>query len=361
MHKEEAKKAGRLMALDYLRGFFIAVIIIDHVGKFPSLGTFITGEARLWITAAEGFVMISGFLIGYVRGYKGLKLPFSAIAQKLGRRAFLLYLWTIITALMFALIDWYVDIVPHVPTPPTPFGDWWALFVDTATFQSAAIWTFFLMLYTIYLFLSIGAVYLLRNNQIRLTVILSLIVYLFGFMHEIKWMQWQVIFFLPAIAGFYFPRIMNWWNAHSDTTRNWLRRGIHSLSLVLLTTSVIFIYFPHLLPQTNVEQVNSLFDIETFGPLRVLLSFLWFISLGFFFDKIFSFLQRWTFGILEYFGTHSLTAYIAHGLIICVISAVFSVAGWHQGFILNSVLALAAVLMVYWFIRIPFIAKIIPR
>jgi hypothetical protein len=361
MSEKDNKQGSRLLALDYLRGYFVAVIIIDHISKFPSIGTFLTGEAKLWMTAAEGFVMISGFLIGYVRGFKGLKLPFGVVASKLAKRALLLYLWTILTAFIFAAIDWYVDIVPYVPTPPTPFGNWWALFVDTATFHSAAIWTYFLLLYTIFLFLSIGVVYLLRNHQVRLAVILTLIVYFFGFAHDIKWMKWQVIFFLPTIAGYYFPRIIEWWRARSMQKRVWLRRGIYSLSLIILATSVTFIYFPHLLPQSIVEPVNALFEIETFGPLRIILAALWFVALALLFDQIFPFLQRWTFGVLEYIGTHSLTAYIAHGLVICAINALLSLTSWHGNFILNSLIGISGILAVYGLIRIPLIAKIIPR
>ncbi len=361
MSKMEVEKADRFMAFDYLRGYFVAVIIIDHISKFPSIGTFFTGEARLWMTAAEGFVMISGFLIGYVRGFKGLKLPFSTIASKLWNRALILYLWTILTALFFAVIDWYVDIVPYIPTPPTPRGDLWALFVSTATFQSAAVWTHFLMLYTIFLVLSIGVVYLLRNNQARLAVIISLIVYFFGFTHDIEWMKWQSIFFLPAIAGYYFPRITDWWKSHTPSARTLLRRSIYSLSSILLVASIVFSFYPHLLPQMIVSPVNQLFNIEVFGPLRVLISALWFVCLALFFNQIFPFLQRWTFGVLEYIGTHSLTAYIAHGFIICVINVALSLLGWQTNFILNSLIGIGGILAVYGFIRIPLIAKIIPR
>lgn len=69
------QKTNRLDYLDYLRGYFVVVIITDHLWRYPSLFSLITGEARLWMTAAEGFVMISGFLIGYVRGFKGRKNP----------------------------------------------------------------------------------------------------------------------------------------------------------------------------------------------------------------------------------------------------------------------------------------------
>src|SRR3989339_456486 len=83
----------RIHELDLLRGFFILVIIIDHLQFWPSPLTFLTGEGRLWVSAAEGFFLISGLLIGYIRGYKGRNQPLTSISKKLAYRAFMLYAW----------------------------------------------------------------------------------------------------------------------------------------------------------------------------------------------------------------------------------------------------------------------------
>lgn len=65
-----------MLALDYLRGYFIVVIIIDHLYRWPSALALLTGQGHLWFNAADGFVIVSGLMIGYVRGYKGLKLSY---------------------------------------------------------------------------------------------------------------------------------------------------------------------------------------------------------------------------------------------------------------------------------------------
>ena len=54
----------RLLALDYLE-VFIVVIIVDHLWRWPNLFQFVSGRGELWASAAEGFVIISGLLIGY--------------------------------------------------------------------------------------------------------------------------------------------------------------------------------------------------------------------------------------------------------------------------------------------------------
>lgn len=49
------KQRSRLDVLDYLRGFFIVVIIIDHLSRWPSAFSLFTGQAWLWIDQSMGF------------------------------------------------------------------------------------------------------------------------------------------------------------------------------------------------------------------------------------------------------------------------------------------------------------------
>src|SRR5262245_56218398 len=50
-------------ALDLLRGYLLCVILVDHIHWFPSLFEPLTGCGQLWASAAEGFLLISGFLV----------------------------------------------------------------------------------------------------------------------------------------------------------------------------------------------------------------------------------------------------------------------------------------------------------
>ena len=68
-----AKRATsrRIIEFDLLRGFFIMVITLDHLAYWPSPLAFFSGKGWLWVSSAEGFFLISGFLIGFIRAYKG--------------------------------------------------------------------------------------------------------------------------------------------------------------------------------------------------------------------------------------------------------------------------------------------------
>ena len=43
----------RVVALDLLRGYFLFVMIIDHLGRFPGLFDLLTGRDKMWVSAAE--------------------------------------------------------------------------------------------------------------------------------------------------------------------------------------------------------------------------------------------------------------------------------------------------------------------
>lgn len=355
MLQKAHSSASRLLALDYLRGYFVMVIIIDHLDRFPSFWALITGTGRLWVTAAEGFVMISGLLVGYVRGYKGLATPFPVIAKKLLARSVVLYIWTVIMTLVYATITWYSGIGP-LPWFDSPVGNWPYMWHRLITLQMPHVWIHFLALYAIFLFVAIGAVWLLRNNYVRLLGVISVLLYICGFGLGSEWMQWQILFFIPAIAGFYLDKIRHWWANLTVQRRQFAEIGTLVTGAFFLVCSVIYIFFPTIVPHSS--EVNGIFSAEPFMPARLLLTGIWFTSLILLFNRITSYLSRYTFGIVGYFGTHSLTAYIVHGLILCIATILFVKS---NDWLLNTVLGLATVLLTYGVIRLPLIRKIIPR
>src|SRR5919205_1462897 len=57
----------RDLQLDLLRGFAVFAMVVDHFGG-RSLLTFLTGGNEFLVSAAEGFVFLSGFVMGMVYG-----------------------------------------------------------------------------------------------------------------------------------------------------------------------------------------------------------------------------------------------------------------------------------------------------
>lgn len=350
-----------MLSLDYLRGYFILVIIVDHLWKYPSAWTLISGNAWLWVTAAEGFVMISGFLIGYVRGFKNLALPLWEVTKKLWSRAALLYVWSILVSMGYLWLEWQ-HIIPHMPYTPLREGDYLGALIHFATSGDPHMWIHFLYLYAIFLAIAPGFVWLFRKGNTALAIIATLLLYLGGLVFDVEWMRWQVIFFGTAAVGFHFETIKSWWSSLAHVRRTSYKIILFSLSAITLASSIIIAFWPSLVSGDTIRFSEAIFKIEGFSPIRVMIAALWFASLAFLFEYITPFLKKYTFGIIEYLGTHSLTAYIVHGYVICLVNLLLSHAVpsvWDIPY--NTFLGLVTILLVYALMRIPFIQRVIPK
>ncbi len=114
------EKTSRILALDLLRGYFLVVIIIDHLFRFPSLFEIFTGRGQLWVSAAEGFFIISGLLVGYI--YKSqIRTNPQAVFKKIWKRAVKLYLLSIGLTILFTAWGWILNST-EVKTGIWPLG-----------------------------------------------------------------------------------------------------------------------------------------------------------------------------------------------------------------------------------------------
>ncbi len=358
LHITSEKVSTRLLALDYLRGFFIVVIIIDHLSRWPSLLALITGKALLWITAAEGFVIISGLLVGYVRGYKNKSLSMRQVSMKLISRGLLLYVWSIIATVAYTAIIWYVPLLGGAPGMMIEKDEWLELLANTFTLNYTYVWVYFLALYAIFLVASPIAIWLLRTSRAWLVIVLSLLLLVLGWQTHIEALQWQALFFIPSVAGYYLEPIKLKWLSLSKQTRNILVNTAWGFTAITIIFSVLSTFysssFTHIASTLN----DGFFAKDTISIWRLSLAFLWFIGFVLLFQRFEKWIGRLFGWLLLPIGTHSLTAYILHGLALIFISYItISV----DNILINTLLGVIAVLIVWILLRIPYINKIIPR
>lgn len=342
-------ESKRIEALDYLRGFFIFVIIVDHLWRWPNLFEYVSGRGELWSSAAEGFVIISGLLVGYIRGRKGLKKSFGEISKKLVLRGVMLYAWTLITTFLLVAATWFLSFKSGVAWVPYDKFQWEGLIPDTLSLQYAHTLTHFLYLYAIFLVISPLLVWLLRKGWWWVGAILSIATWWYGLMSNNEWMQWQILFFLPATAGFYLDQIIGFFRNIPTTLIN----AFTFSGLITIVLSALVI-----LPSTPGSYTLEVFTREPLSLARILLSFVWFVSLAWFFNKLLPWLEKWTSWLLLPFGTKSLTAYIVHSFILMAISFLFPV---YREFWQNTLIVCITVLITLLVLRIPGINRVIPR
>lgn len=346
-----------MIALDYLRGFFILVIIIDHVSRWPSLMIIFSGKAFLWATAAEGFVLISGLLVGYIRGYKSKHKSIKEPSIVLIKRAFKLYAWAALANFIYTLAIWYLPLVGGSPGSKVASGDYVQLAIDSIMLQNISPWIYFLKIYAVYLLVAPVIIYMLKKGYSRLTLLIVFIVYSFGLILGNELMQWQLLFFGAAIAGYHLDMIKRRFHSLKSNRQKLTKLIIYSAFIGTLSLSIVATFFHNWLPDGVANNLNNLFPKETITPLRSLVAGLWFLGFVIIFIDFKPFIKK-TFGwLLEPFGKQSLRAYIIHGAALIIVSYFFPPS---ENIWINTILSLIAIMLVWLALKSRVIQKLIP-
>lgn len=355
--KSEASTQNRLETLDQLRGFFIVTIIIDHLSRFPTFFSFLSGNTLLWVTAAEGFVSISGLLVGYVRGYKNRHLPFKDVSAKLLRRALLLYAWSLIGTIVYVAIIWYIPLKGGAQSTTVAVGDWKSLLIELFSLRFTYVWVHFLTIYALFLAASPIAIWLFRRGLAWVVAVTSLVLLALGWITKSEPLQWQFLFFIPSIVGFYLHSILGWWHALKRKKQLTFAITTVALTIITITISVLFTYYEPIENHFG-DQFNKMFFAkDSISLFRALTAFLWFTGYLFVFYKFRNFIKRFLNWLLIPVGTHSLTAYILHGLVLCIISF-FTISSDNPW--INSLLGIIAVMLTWGLLKIPFVRRVVP-
>lgn len=340
---------GRIEALDYLRGFFILVIIVDHLWRWPNLFQYVSGRGELWVSAAEGFVIISGLLVGYVRGRKGLKKSFREISKKLLLRSFMLYVWAIISTMILLAASWMLQFKSNIAHIPYDRFDWSGALADAVKLDYTHTLTHFLYLYAIFLFISPVFILLLRKGHWWAGTVASIALWWIGILINEEWLQWQILFFIPAIAGFYMDQIIGYF--HRIPKQLIWAFAIGGFASIVLSASII-------LPAAPGTYSQDLFTREPLTMSRVALAFVWFMTLAWLFQRMLPLLQKCVGWVLLPLGTHSLTAYITHSFVLMALALFIPRT---EPIMINTLIAIIAILATWAIIKTPGINKIIPR
>ena len=370
------KQPSRLLSFDLLRGYFLVAIILNHLYWYPNGLDWVAARGNLFVTAAEGFFLVSGIILGIIRGRKLLAEPFRKGAKLLLNRGVQLYITSIVLFFVFTLIGWWFfldnpGLKPGIRPIDQPFLEvvWGAL-----TYQYIYGWADFLRLYALFLLVSPLALFLLRRNGWYLVPILSLVIWAFfplaqqvlPYSDEILMpIAWQLIFFGGLTLGFYWHDVVQWWLKQTERFRSAIVRSMVALAVSTLLANILIVY-GHALPAGIGESLRSIeqslapfFNRESLPLPRLLLFMLW-ISFGYWLVQRFQEqVVRWFGWILIPFGSNSLYVYIVHAFL--VFFAHLLVQGQVPGFILSVLGSIAVLGLTLLAVRTKFLMKIIPR
>lgn len=220
-----AEFAGkRDLRVDLLRGFCIFAMVVDHFGGDSWLYA-ITGGNRFYVSAAEGFIFISGFIMGQAYRTKRDRVGLPAAMSDALKRARTLYLATVALTLIFSALFLYTDISLWTGRD---FGlgidSWQEITVATLTLHYTYHGTDILAMYTILLMISPLILLLLTVGEWWLVLVASWLLWLAYQVYPeaaaIPWYirhgenfpiaAWQVLFVTGHVLGFYREALTSW-------------------------------------------------------------------------------------------------------------------------------------------------------
>lgn len=373
---QKPEKAPRIIALDLLRGYFLVSIILNHLQWYPNFYDWVALRGTLLVSAAEGFFMISGMLLGIVRGRNLADKPFRVSALLVLKRGITLYITSVILMLIFTFIGWFFldnpGLKPGIRPIDQPIHE---ILYGAFSLQYLYGWADFLRLYAIFIIATPLALWLLRKGKWWVVALTSCVLWsIFPIAHEITGhstellmpLTWQLIFFGGLIIGFHWVDLRTWWQRQTKTLRHSLAVSVLGLATVTLTINAFIVIGTTvgILPEQVASLYHALqidfFDKNSLDIARIILFGLWF-TLGLAIFMRYEKQIAKTFGwILLPFGTNSLYVYILHAILLFFAHLIIA-PGTTTNVFIHFIGATIILGIILFAVKKRFLFKIIPR
>jgi len=369
----------RIFTFDYMRGYFMLCIVVNHLFLFPSAWQILTGRALLWVSAAEGFFFLSGIMVGLVRGNEYRQSSLRVVSKKLLNRAWALYLVNIVVVVVSVLLARDLLVLNPTVGVKTGFpaaGSVLGLIFKAATFQLSYGWADFLSYYVVFLVIAIPVLWLIKKVMWFLVLGLSVLAWFepriidFGVFDK-YYFYWQLYFFFGLVIGYYYHAIIKWFESLNSKTKSSARNAFVWVFIVSFILNWILIYiskpWTEKIPaalQFLVKWGGSLHTAsEPFlyadraGVLRPIVFGVWILGMYFLFQRFEGSIKRRFDWILGEFGRQSLRTYVVSSIVALILPAIFTT----KGFVLNTVVTFVIVLIIVKLIKSKPIQRIVPN
>lgn len=360
-----SRKRQRIIGLDILRGLFLVTLIVNHLPWTPSLYSFFTGKSDLFASAAEGFFVVSGILVGYIYGQKMIGSARETF-KRIWKRGLVLALLSIGGTLL------YTYLAISSPTNYVGLEPWSGTIqrylLNTFSLRYSYGWIDFLNRYAIFMFAAPFALWLVSRNKAWIVLFSSAIVWLFlrDVAYFAPFAAWQLIFMGGLIIGYYLPEIENY--AKSLTPKQQSRgvKIVMSLAISTYLLSIVWsVLVPFIVSNYTTQLPNSIllvfielmeyrasiweswFSKSSLEIGRLAIGSLWFAALYIFVRSYESKIVSWRLGVaIEYIGKHSLFVYVLHGIVIVLVNFLLAPPEGYMNLFVNTII----VTFIVWFI-----------
>ncbi len=300
-------------------------MVIDHIGGQRSWLYLISGGNHFFVSAAEGFVFISGATMGLVYAPIIARHGVVAMLGRVLRRARNLYLLTVGLTLLFALFSfllntpWSRDVTP---------ASWYVFTLGVVTLHRSFSLTDVLLLYTL-LVLAAGAVLaLLAYGRTRIVVLVSVALWAVYQLEpdevSLPWAitdggfpfsAWQILFVVGLVIGY-----------HGDKLSHLVAGRPHNVVFVVSTIVAILLIAVYAAELRSTLQLSPRREwiLSTFfdkNDLRIgrLLALAGIGAFAYTFSTLFWVPLKALLGrLLLPVGQHALSAYTVHLFVVAV-------------------------------------------
>jgi hypothetical protein len=368
------QEGRRDLRLDLLRGFCAFAMVVDHLGGASYLYP-VTGGNQFFVSAAEGFIFLSGLLVGLIYGPRARRDGLAAVQSHLLRRAFVLYAVTI--GLTFAFVG--LSRLTQMPWLPEvePFTA--ELAVSILTLHRTYYLVDVMLLYTLLLVVSPLALLLLTTGRTWVVLMLSgglwLLFQWFPVAAQVPWTivnndtfrvsAWQVWFFGGMVIGYHRSRIWRWLGRLPLLPALAALAGAAGLLIAFRLSDGASLPLPGAAPQGQAGQavLDALFGKEFARPGRLLAFAVFFPLLYLILTYAwvpFSRLLGW---LLVPFGQNALYVYAMHLFAVYLTALVLPYVPGFDRFNPdhNTPVQLAAVLVIWVLVKREVLFDVIPR
>lgn len=208
----------RDLRIDLLRGFCVFVMVVDHVGGESSWLYLLTGGNRFFVSAAEGFVLVSGISMGMVHANTIRRDGIRAMLGKVFGRARFLYALTVALTIAFAAVSAAFG-TPYAAAM-TPATSKVEFAIEVITFHRSYSLTDVLVLYTLLVLVAGPVLWAMSRGFTWLVLALSFAVWTLAQISldlvPRAWLivdggfpfsAWQLLFFFGLALGYHRRRI----------------------------------------------------------------------------------------------------------------------------------------------------------
>lgn len=212
----------RDLRIDFLRGVAIVSMVVNHL-ECRSYFNNIT-QGHIYASSAEGFVFLSGFVLGFVTLQRINKIGLNFAMQKLLERAKVLYFTSFILIAGLGLLSIFAPGMTRPSFDRAP-GEWWQILLAAATLHLAPPIVDILQLYVLCLLASPAIFWLLRRGLLLPLLTASWTLWWIQQVHPYSFSlqpldrphpyfvfsTWQILYVHGVAAGYHKDKLAKTW------------------------------------------------------------------------------------------------------------------------------------------------------